>query len=130
MSSVKNGTEQALGDESQVPQQMGAYITCLIIAYTGVALRFLCRRMKQAQLGTDDWLILASLVSPNLINEKYTMHLWLTLTSAGKVPTTAFAGLNVSLTRDGLGRHEEFITNVKFFALVRTPSPACTVRQS
>ena len=75
MSSVKNGTEQALGDESQVPQQMGAYITCLIIAYTGVALRFLCRRMKQAQLRTDDWLILASLVSSDLINDKYTMHL-------------------------------------------------------
>ena len=79
MSSVRNGTEQALRDESQVPQQMGAYITCLIIAYTGVALRFLCRRMKQTQLETDDWLILASLVSSDLTNEKYTMHLWLTL---------------------------------------------------
>ena len=68
MSSAKNGTEQALGDESQVPQQMGAYVTCLIIAYTGVALRFLCRRIKQAQLRTDDWLVLASLVSSDSID--------------------------------------------------------------
>ena len=82
MSSSKNGTEQVLGDESQVPQLMGAYITCLIIAYTAVALRFLCRRMKQTQLGIDDWLILASLVSSDSINGKYTMRLWLTLTSA------------------------------------------------
>ena len=85
MSSVKNGTDQALqqlGDESQVPQLVGAYITCLAIAYTGVALRFLCRRMKQTPLGTDDWLILASLVSLDSINEQYTMILWLTLTSA------------------------------------------------
>lgn len=72
MSSFKNDTEQAsqhFGDESQVSQQLGAYITCLIIAYTGVALRFVCRRMKQTQLGTDDWLILVSLVSADLINE-------------------------------------------------------------
>ena len=48
----------------------------------------------------------------------------------GKFFTTAFAGTNISLTRDGLGRHEEFITNAKFFALVRTLSPAYTVRGS
>lgn len=69
MTSATNDTEKALRqsrDESQVPQQMGAYITCLIIAYTGVALRFLCRRMKRTSLGTDDWLILVSLVSFDL----------------------------------------------------------------
>ena len=85
MSSAKNGTDQALqqfGDESQVPQLIGAYIACLIIAYTGVALRFLCRRMKQTPLGTDDWLILASLVSSGSINKQYAMILWLSLTSA------------------------------------------------
>ena len=77
MPSGKNGTEQALlqfGDESQVPQQLGAYITCLIIAYTGVALRFLCRRLKHTQLGIDDWLILPSLVSPDLSNGRFPLH--------------------------------------------------------
>ena len=44
--------------------------------------------------------------------------------------TTAYAGINLSLTRDGLGRHKELVTNVKFFALVRTPSPACSMRRS
>ena len=74
MSSVKNGTEQALqrfGNESQVPQQMGAYITCLIIAYTGVVLRFLSRRMKNTSLEIDDWLILISLVSFAWIDENH-----------------------------------------------------------
>ena len=63
-------------DESQVPQQLGADITCLIVAYTGVALRFLCRRMKQTQLGTNEWLVLASLVSSSdLVNEGFTLYL-------------------------------------------------------
>lgn len=127
MSSVKNGTEQALGDESQVPQLIGAYVTCLIIAYTGVALRFLCRHMKQTRLGTDDWLILASLVSSDSHTEIY--HALMANADFGKFFTTAFAGTNISLTRDGLGRHKEFITNAKFFALVRTPSPANTMRR-
>lgn len=46
----------------------------------------------------------------------------------GKFFTTAFVGADISLTRDGLGRHKEFITNAKFFALVRTLSHAYTLR--
>ena len=132
MLSVHNGTEQEsqqFGDENQVPQIMGAYITCLIVAYTGVALRFLCRRMKQTYLGTDDWLILASLVSPDLINEHYTMLLWLNA-DFGKFFTTAFAGINIGLTQDGLGPHKQIIRNPKFFALERAPSPASTMCRS
>ena len=129
MSSVKNGTEQALqqfGNESQVPQQLGAYITCLIIAYTGVALRFLSRHMQRTPLGTDDWLIVVSLVSSELIKEKVDDLLRLTLTST-KFFTTGFTCISISLIRDGLGRHVKFVTNPKLFALVQTPSPACTV---
>lgn len=43
----------------------------------------------------------------------------LTLTLA-KGFTTAFTAIEISLTRDGLGRHERFVTNKKYFALVRT----------
>ena len=50
---------------------MGVYITCLIIAYTGVALRFVSRRMKRTQLKTDDWLIVVSLVSSESFGESY-----------------------------------------------------------
>lgn len=126
MTSATNGTEKALQqsrDESQVPQQMGAYITCLIIAYTGVALRFLCRRMKRTSLGADDWLILVSLVSSTLTDQGLMICLWLTLTPT-KFFTTAFVGINLALTRDGLGRHAKLITSVEFFALVGKPSPA------
>ena len=49
---------------------LGAYITWLIIAYTGVALRFLSRHIKHMPLLTDDWLIVVSLVSLELIEEK------------------------------------------------------------
>ena len=65
MASTMDGTEQATqqdGNESRVPEQLGAYITCLIIAYIGVAIRFVCRRMKRTVPMADDWLILASLV--------------------------------------------------------------------
>ena len=126
MSSARNGTEQALQrfeNESQVPQQMGAYITCLIIAYTGVVLRFLSRRMKNTSLEIDDWLILISLVSFAWTDEN---HLWLILTPA-KVFTTAFAGIGISLTRDGLGRHENYIRNPELFALVQTSSSTYNV---
>lgn len=51
------------------------------------------------------------------------MYLWLTLTPT-KFFTTAFTGINLALTRDGLGRHATFITNAEFFALVGKPSPA------
>lgn len=126
MTSVTNGTEKALQqprNESQVPQQMGAYITCLIIAYIGVALRVLCRRMIRKSLGIDDWLIIVSLVSSTLTDRGLMMYLWLILTTK-KFFTTAFTGINVALTRDGLGRHANFITNAEFFALVGTLSAA------
>lgn len=132
MSSAKNGTEQAFQqfeNESQVPQQLGAYITCLIIAYSGVALRFLSRHMKKTPLRTDDWLIVVSLVSSELIEEKVDDVLRLTLTST-KFFTTGFAGISISLTRDGLGRHVKYVTNPKLFALVQTPSPAYTVSRN
>lgn len=132
MSSAKNGTEQAFQqfeNESQVPQQLGAYTTCLIIAYTGVALRFLSRHMKKTPLRTDDWLIVVSLVSSELIEEKVDDVLRLTLTST-KFFTTGFAGISISLTRDGLGRHVKYVTNPKLFALVQTPSPACAVSRN
>ena len=72
MSSAKNGTDQALqsyGNQSQVPVEIGTYITCLVIAYTGVALRFVSRRLKRTQLKTDDWLIVVSLVRYKAIGD-------------------------------------------------------------
>lgn len=71
MALTSNGTEQLMQqseNESRVPQQLGAYITCLIIAYMGVAARFLCRRMRRTSPKTEDWLILVSLVSSDFID--------------------------------------------------------------
>ena len=77
MSSLKNATPQIpqhYGDETRIPEQMGTYIACLIIAYTGVVLRFVSRHIKRTELKADDWLIVVSLVRPECsrMNQSFT----------------------------------------------------------
>lgn len=49
--------------ESKVSQTLGANIACLIIAYTGLLLRLLSRKISRAHIGIDDWLTILALVS-------------------------------------------------------------------
>lgn len=46
------------------PGQLGAgTITVLVLAWTFTILRFIARRLRRVGLGTDDYLLIASLVS-------------------------------------------------------------------
>ena len=120
MPSAANATafsSQQREDESRVPQLMGAYITCLVIAFVGVMLRFLARNLKKTPLKTDDWLIVVSLVSARPKSARMWAYLTVFLP---QIFTTAFTAIEIVLTTtDGLGRHEMFITDTKLFALVR-----------
>ena len=48
--------------DSKQPETRGAQIACLVIAYVGVALRFLARRLAKAQITSDDYIIVFALV--------------------------------------------------------------------
>lgn len=48
--------------ESRVPQLVTSFVICLIVAYLGVALRLISRRVRNTPLWIDDWLICGSLV--------------------------------------------------------------------
>ena len=48
--------------DSKQPETRGAQIACLVIAYVGVALRFLARRLAKAQITWDDYIIVFALV--------------------------------------------------------------------
>ena len=48
--------------DSKQPETRGAQIACLVIAYVGVALRFLARRLAKAQITSDDYVIVFALV--------------------------------------------------------------------
>ena len=48
--------------DSKQPETQGAQIACLVIAYVGVALRFLARRLAKAQITLDDYVIVFALV--------------------------------------------------------------------
>ena len=69
MSSAGNATAQETNQlevASEVPQMIGAFVACLIIAYSGVLLRLISRRLKRTDLKADDWLIISSLVRSEL----------------------------------------------------------------
>lgn len=53
-----------LNDDAK-PNIIVANVVCLSLACVAVALRFICRRMSGIKYELDDWLILASLVSPS-----------------------------------------------------------------
>ena len=105
-------TANQVESESEVPQLIGAFIACLAIAYLGVILRLISRRLKKTDLKADDWLIVTSLVRLCCFS-----NIQLTRCLV-KAFTTAFIGLNLGLTRDGLGRHANHIKNAKEYALV------------
>ena len=49
--------------ETAVPRLIAVFIICYVISYISVVLRFISRRLSRTELGTDDWLMLASAVS-------------------------------------------------------------------
>ena len=49
-------------NQNQVPQLLGTFITCLVIAYVGIILRLVARKLNGTPLKADDWLIVGSLV--------------------------------------------------------------------
>ena len=48
--------------DNRQPETQAAQIACLVIAYVGVALRFLARRLAKAQITSDDYVIVLALV--------------------------------------------------------------------
>lgn len=69
MASAKNDTApeaNQLASESEVPRMIGAFVVCLVVAYLGVILRLISRRLRKTDLKTDDWLIVTSLVGSTL----------------------------------------------------------------
>lgn len=48
--------------DNRQPETRAAQIACLVIAYVGVALRFLARRLAKAQITSDDYVIVLALV--------------------------------------------------------------------
>ena len=48
--------------DSRQSETRAAQIACLVIAYVGVALRFLARRLAKAQITSDDYVIVLALV--------------------------------------------------------------------
>ena len=48
--------------DSKQSETLAAQIACLVIAYVGVALRFLARRLAKAQITSDDYVIVFALV--------------------------------------------------------------------
>ena len=72
MSSTKDATAQETKQPvtaSEVPQMIGAFVTCLVIAYVGVILRLISRRLKETDLRADDWLIVSSLVCSGSLSQ-------------------------------------------------------------
>lgn len=54
--------EQPVND-TKAPSILGANITCGMLAYLAVIVRFICRRTVNINLELDDWLVLAALVA-------------------------------------------------------------------
>lgn len=48
--------------DSRQTATRAAQIACLVIAYVGVALRFLARKLARAQITSDDYVIVLALV--------------------------------------------------------------------
>ena len=87
-------------DQSQVPQLVGAFVTCGVLAYLAVILRLVSRRMQNQPYKADEWFIVSSLVGLSSYVSK------LGVVNGTKVFTTAFLVLDSCMTKDGLGRHE------------------------
>ena len=69
MSQTETGTAQEVaefGTASEIPQMVGAWVTCFCVAWLAAILRIISRRMKRTDLGADDWLIITSLVCARL----------------------------------------------------------------
>ena len=49
-------------NDDKAPETLGAQIACLTIAYIGVILRFLARRLARAQITSDDYATVLALV--------------------------------------------------------------------
>ena len=65
MSQSNNSSAQEVAElemASEVPQLLGALVTCLCIAWLAVILRIVSRRIKRTALKIDDYLLIISLV--------------------------------------------------------------------
>ena len=54
--------QTAHDSDDKVSETLGAQIACLAIAYIGVILRFLARRLARAQITSDDYATVLALV--------------------------------------------------------------------
>lgn len=67
MASFENGSHNVTFqvvhiDDNKTRQTLGAQIACLVIAYFGVALRFVARRLAKAQYTSDDYITVLAVV--------------------------------------------------------------------
>lgn len=54
--------QEAHAGDTAVARLIAVLIVCFVISYAAIILRILSRRLSRTRLGTDDWLILLSLV--------------------------------------------------------------------
>jgi hypothetical protein len=57
------------GDDLR-PNLIASLVICLLVSYTSVILRVVCRKLRRAPLLADDWLIFVSLVRIALLLSK------------------------------------------------------------
>ena len=55
--------EMEHASDNKQPNLYAAYITCLILSYIFVLLRFIARRKSRNPLLADDWMVVIGLVS-------------------------------------------------------------------
>lgn len=66
------GLQGAVDAENLQPWTIAVTISVTLLALVSVALRLLARREKRMKLWWDDWMIIFSMVSPNLAAAKKT----------------------------------------------------------
>lgn len=91
--------QMAHRNDTRVRPMLAAFISCLVIPYIGVGLRFLSRRISNTRLGKDDLLILVSLVTGRHPAGNY-------VADCAQPFTTCFVAVDLLAVRYGLGHHE------------------------